>query len=145
MPCANLTPPAVERTSPARRPRPQTAAPLARCASLALVWALGFGGLSSAALAAEFVVTPPQVKFDRNFERAQLLVTAVDAAGQVSSRSIDLTPDAQYSVANPAVATVSATGNLQAVGNGQTTLTVTHEGVSRTVEVLVEGVVSHPS
>jgi hypothetical protein len=145
MPCANLTPPAVERTSPARRPRPQTAAPLARCASLALVWALGFGGLSSAALAAEFVVTPPQVKFDRNFERAQLLVTAVDAAGQVSSRSIDLTPDAQYSVANPAVATVSATGNLQAVGNGQTTLTVTHEGISRTVEVLVEGVVSHPS
>lgn len=145
MPCANLTPPAVERTSPARRPRPQTAAPLARCASLALVWALRFGGLSSAALAAEFVVTPPQVKFDRNFERAQLLVTAVDAAGQVSSRSIDLTPDAQYSVANPAVATVSATGNLQAVGNGQTTLTVTHEGVSRTVEVLVEGVVSHPS
>ena len=145
MPCANLTPPAVERTSPARRPRPQTAAPLPRCASLALVWALGFGGLSSAALAAEFVVTPPQVKFDRNFERAQLLVTAVDAAGQVSARSIDLTPDAQYSVANPAVATVSATGNLQAVGNGQTTLTVTHEGVSRTVEVLVEGVVSHPS
>ncbi|MFN6108059.1 MAG: DUF1549 domain-containing protein, partial [Planctomycetaceae bacterium] len=69
----------------------------------------------------------------------------VDAAGQVSSRSIDLTPDAQYSVANPAVATVSATGNLQAVGNGQTTLTVTHEGISRTVEVLVEGVVSHPS
>jgi hypothetical protein len=145
MPCANLTPPAVERTSPARRPRPQTAAPLARCASLALVWALGFGGLSSAALAAEFVVTPPQVKFDRNFERAQLLVTAVDAAGQVSARSIDLTPDALYSVANPAVATVSATGNLQAVGNGQTTLTVTHEGISRTVEVLVEGVVSHPS
>ena len=145
MPCANLTPPAVEHTSPDRRPRPQTAAPLPRCASLALVWALGFGGLSSAALAAEFVVTPPQVKFDRNFERAQLLVTAVDAAGQVSARSIDLTPDAQYSVANPAVATVSATGNLQAVGNGQTTLTVTHEGVSRTVEVLVEGVVSHPS
>jgi hypothetical protein len=85
------------------------------------------------------------VKFDRNFERAQLLVTAVDAAGQVSARSIDLTPDALYSVANPAVATVSATGNLQAVGNGQTTLTVTHEGISRTVEVLVEGVVSHPS
>jgi hypothetical protein len=101
--------------------------------------------MSSVTLGAEFVVTPPQVKFDRNFERAQLLVTAVDAAGQVSSRSVDLTADAQYSVANPAVATVSASGNLQAVGNGQTTLTVTHEGVAKTIDVVVEGVVSHPS
>ena len=145
MPCAHLSSPAVERPAPAGCHPALTASPRSPIASLALAWALCVGGMSSVTLGAEFVVTPPQVKFDRNFERAQLLVTAVDAAGQVSSRSVDLTADAQYSVANPAVATVSASGNLQAVGNGQTTLTVTHEGVSRTVEVLVEGVVSHPS
>ena len=145
MPSAQLSSPAVERPAPAGCHLALTSSPRSPIVALALAWALCVGGMSSVTLGAEFVVTPPQVKFDRNFERAQLLVTAVDAAGQVSSRSVDLTADAQYSVANPAVATVSASGNLQAVGNGQTTLTVTHEGVAKTIDVVVEGVVSHPS
>ena len=100
--------------------------------------------LPMVATAGDFVVTPPQVKFDRNFERAQLLVTALEGTGPTSPRSPDVTCEASYTSANPAVATVSPGGNLQAVGNGQTTITVTHDGVTHTVDVIVGGIVAQP-
>lgn len=145
MPSTVLFSPALERRAPADCRPAGRSAPVWRAAMLVLVGTWCLVGLSANTVAAEFVVTPPQVKFDRNFERAQLLVSAVDAAGQVSSRSVDLTGDAQYTSANPAVATVSATGNLRAVSNGQTTITVTHEGVAKIIEVVVEGVVPQPA
>ena len=98
-----------------------------------------------AAQAGDFQVTPAQVKFDRNFERAQLLVTETAGDGSVSLRSGDLTPVALFASSNPTAVTVSPQGNLQAVANGQSTITVTVEGVSHTVEVQVEGVRPQPA
>lgn len=107
----------------------------------ALLLLHGFPGLSCAA---DFVVSPAQVRLDRNFERVQLLVTEVAGAGSTSNRSNDLTAKSQFSSNNPAVATVNSQGNLQVVSNGQATITVTHEGISKTVNVDASGVVPNP-
>ncbi|HTI50914.1 MAG TPA: DUF1549 domain-containing protein, partial [Planctomycetaceae bacterium] len=95
---------------------------------------------SSAAIAIDFQVSPAQVVFDRNFEQAQLLVTAVDANGAVTDRSEDLTTTATYLSSNPTIVSVSPAGRVLGLDNGDATITVTVEGVSRTAEVHVAGI-----
>ena len=70
------------------------------------------------AFALDFKISPAKVTFERNFEQAQLLVTATDTAGATSERSEDLTSKATFATSNAAVASVSPTGRLLGVGNG---------------------------
>src|SRR5262249_20274479 len=80
---------------------------------------------------------------DRNFEQAQLLATAAGSAD--SARAEDITTRATFVSSNPAVVSVSSTGRVLGVGNGDATITVTVEGVSKSAEVHVEGVAAVPN
>ncbi len=69
--------------------------------------------------------------------RAEQRVAVVDtAAGRATA---DHTAKAKFTSANPKVATVDATGNLRAKGNGETTLTATANGQMATATVTVTG------
>ena len=96
--------------------------------------------ISATASAVEFRVTPNAISFDRSFEQAQLIVTAVDSAGQIGERSEDLTSKAQFHSSNPAVATIDATGKILGLSNGAAQITVTVDGVPQTVAVHVDGI-----
>ena len=58
--------------------------------------------------ALDFRVSPAKLMFDRNFEQAQLLVTATDPAGIANERSDDLTTKASFASSNPAIRTRGA-------------------------------------
>jgi hypothetical protein len=90
-------------------------------------------------LRADFTVHPPAVTLDGNFARAQLVVTE-HAAGGSPDRAGDLTGRAAYATSNPAVVTVSPSGQLLAAGNGEAVLTVTASGLTRQVPVKVASV-----
>ncbi len=100
--------------------------------------------ICASARAVEFQVFPPQVVLAESFARAQLLARAVDAAGGVSERSDDLTSRASFVSSDPAIAVVNPAGLVLAVGNGQATITVAVEGVTRAVPVEVIGVLPQP-
>src|SRR5216684_8485017 len=99
---------------------------------------------SQNALALEFKVSPAKLVFERNFEQAQLLVTATDPAGAADARSEDLTSKATFASSNPAVVAVTPAGRLLGLSNGDAVVTVSVEGAARPVEVHVEGIVSEP-
>ncbi|HEY3967447.1 MAG TPA: DUF1549 domain-containing protein [Planctomycetaceae bacterium] len=111
---------------------------------------LGMGVIASLALltqvawALDFKISHSQVIFDRNFEQAQLLVTATDPAGVSNERSEDLTTRASFASSNPAVVSVSPSGRLLGLANGDAVINVTVEGVSKPVEVHVAGIVTDP-
>jgi hypothetical protein len=120
---------------------------LLRALSAALVASLLSPGTSDAeppSAAREFRVRPQNVVLNGNLERAQLLVTGVDAAGGFSDRSPDLTHAVSFASSNPKVVAVHATGLLTAVGNGTATVMVRTGMVSKNVAVKVEGVASTP-
>jgi hypothetical protein len=106
------------------------------------VLALGLGAASSVR-AADFQVTPAAVALTGNFARIQLLVTAKD--GSAGDRADDLTHRAIYVSANPSVITVSSTGQILALANGDTSVNVTVGGVTHAVPVKVAGVVPEPA
>lgn len=106
--------------------------------------ALLLGLTADHVLAADFRVSPAEVKLDRNFDQAQLVVSTLDGAGNVTPRSDDLTTRAQFASSNAAVATVSASGQIIPVTNGDAVVTVTVEGVAKQVPVHVEGIVADP-
>jgi hypothetical protein len=93
----------------------------------------------------EYQITPASATLDGNFARLQLVVSACDAKGAINDRSADLTHRAVYKSSRPEVVTVSATGQLQAVNNGQAVVSVAVDGVSRTVPVTVTGITSAPA
>src|SRR5262249_21256249 len=99
---------------------------------------------ASARAAGEFQITPSSVTLEGNFARAQLVVTASDPKGTINERSADLTHAATYQSSRPEVITVSRTGQLLAVGDGQAVVTVTVGKVARTVPVTVRGVAARP-
>lgn len=107
--------------------------------------ALGIALLLSAPVAANpFRVTPAEVQLDGNFARAQLLVTAVLPEGSAAEYAADLTHRASYASSDTSVVTVSAQGQLLAVGNGQAAVSVTVDGSSVVVPVQVAGVEPEP-
>ena len=113
------------------------------CISVSLV-SLAFLFVSEPAMADEFRVFPERVELNGNFTRTQLVVRAVDASKQVTDRTDDYTHAATYSSSNPAVVTVSETGRILAVSNGEATVKVSVEGVARNVPIKVAGVVEQP-
>jgi hypothetical protein len=126
-------------------PRNQRLSVSSVCFSLAvIVGVCSFGAASARAEGHRFHVLPPEIHLSGNFARAQLLVAESDASGQVTARSSDLTMEAQYASSDPSVVSVSNTGRLLAVGDGDAKVMVTVEGTSREVPVTVSGVADHP-
>jgi len=105
---------------------------------------IGLGACAHDAFALDFKVSPTKVVFERSFEQAQILVTATDAAGNSNDRSDDLTTKASFASSNAAVVTVTSAGRLLGVANGDAVINVTVDGISRPVEVHVEGIVPEP-
>lgn len=128
-----------------------TFACLLRRPALSLVFlllAVAHGATSSDARAAsaavDFRIVPGSVELVGNFARAQLLVVALDGQGRVDEFSADLTHEAHYQSSRPEVVSVSKSGRLLAVADGQAKVTVLYGGRSRQVDVEVKGVVERP-
>jgi hypothetical protein len=100
--------------------------------------------LTRCAIAEDFRVTPSEITLNRNFEQAQLLVTALGSGPAADERSEDLTGRASYSSSDAGVVTVSTSGRVMAAGNGAATVTVTSDGVSKQLAVRVTGIVERP-
>lgn len=94
-------------------------------ASLALTWS-GF------AQAAELQVSPAAVQLDRPEASQQVLVTEVDG-----DRRRDVTREARYEIAAPAVATIAADGLLRPATEGATQLTVKFGDKSVSIPITV--------
>jgi Big-like domain-containing protein len=117
------------------------------------IWILPLAALGALALltrslsaddATKWVITPAAVAFDGNFARTQLVVTEPDSAGTATERSDDLTGQVQFSSSDPAIATVSPSGEVLAAKDGQATITIARGDAKREVPVTVSGVVEHP-
>jgi hypothetical protein len=91
-----------------------------------------------------FIVSPATVHLEGSFSRLQLVVSAVNPQGVARERSTDLTAKATYRSARPDVVTAGAGGQLLAVANGATTVTVAFGGMEKVVPVQVSGVVAKP-
>ena len=117
-----------------------SSAPLVRFALVQIVLC----ALAQNGFALDFKVSPEKVAFERNFEQAQLLVTAADPAVTANERSEDLTTKASFASSNPAVVSVTPAGRLLGVANGDAVVNVTVDGIAKTVEVHVEGIVPDP-
>lgn len=105
--------------------------------------AILFGAVNPV-VAGDFQVSPATIQFDRNFEQAQLLVTRRDGPGAALERAEDLTTRASYASGDPSVAVVNPSGRVVAAGNGNTTVSVTIDGMTKPVEIIVSGVVGKP-
>ena len=92
-----------------------------------------------------FAVSPAKTELDGNFERLQIVVTQANAAGQTSDTSADLTTSATFSVADPSIASVSKNGQLLALANGETTLTIKVSEFAIEKNVVVSGIVEQPA
>ncbi len=79
----------------------------------------------------EVTANPPRVTLDGPEARYTLLIGGKTAAGRV----VDLTRTAKFSLSNPAIASVSATGEVLARSDGSATITVEAGGKSITVPV----------
>lgn len=99
------------------------------------------GACVSQAPKVDLQVTPPTLTLEGNFVRVQLLV----AAGADKERAADLTHKALYQSSRPEVVTVSPTGRLLAMSNGEAIVTITAEGATKTVPVKVSGIVARPT
>ncbi len=110
--------------------------------SLTVVFSLNL----AAAIGGEpFAVSPAKIELNGNFERVQLVVTQTDAAGQQSETSADLTTKATFNIADPSVASVNKDGQLLALANGETRLTVKVGDKTLEKSVTVSSIDEHPS
>jgi hypothetical protein len=114
--------------------------PLAALGLLLLVWL----SPSSCRAATDFRIQPERVVLEGNYAQAQLLVAACDAQGRLSERSGDLTQQAVYVSSDPTVVTVSRTGRLLAIGDGEAVVSVQAAGTAHHVPVKVSGVLPSP-
>jgi len=80
------------------------------CSRCVAVWLFAVLSACSGAFAADFQISPARVTFDRSFEQAQLLVTAVDSTGTVTERSDDFDGSGHVTTSNPAVVGVTPGG-----------------------------------
>jgi hypothetical protein len=95
--------------------------------------------------AGPIVVTPAEVRLEGNFARAQLVISRPNAEGQIGQRSDDLTSQATYASSDPAIVTVSASGQLLAVADGQAKISVAVGDDKCEASVTVTGVIPQPA
>lgn len=101
---------------------------------------------SKLATAAEpFVVSPADIRLSGTFERAQLVVTQTDSSGKTSDTSADLTAETTFISVAPSIVTVNEHGQLLAVGNGETKLTIKVGDQSVERSVVVSGIEETPT
>ncbi len=100
-----------------------------------IVVVLGIAAVPIGAAEPELQVIPSAVSLNGNFARTQLL-----ASLGTGDHAADLTHKATYQSSNPAVVTVSPTGQFLAVADGSATVTVTVKKSVRRVAVTVAGV-----
>jgi hypothetical protein len=93
-----------------------------------LATTLWVSGLTEAAVAEEFVVTPAEVRLDDSYARRQLLV---------SSGQTDLTRQATYESSDRKVVQVDRRGFIVPIAAGSTEIIVRHQGVERRIPVVV--------
>jgi hypothetical protein len=100
---------------------------------------------SSISAAEPFAVSPAEIKLGGNFERLQLVTTRLDDSGSVSATSDDLTSTATFSIADQSIATVNDRGQLLAIANGATKITIQLGDQSVERPVVVSGVEAQPA
>ena len=93
-----------------------------------------FAGLLPSSLIAELVVSPAAIQLDRPEASQQLLVT-----DRVGTQQRDLTRQAEYLVAEPAIVRVDAEGLVHPLAEGTTQLTVRRGADQVAVPVTVTG------
>jgi hypothetical protein len=91
---------------------------------------------TAAAPAADLTIRPAKVVLTGPHARQRLLVLARHSGQNVA----DLTPRAQFSSSDPAVARVDKAGTVEAVGDGSAVITARHGGQRATVKVTVDKV-----
>ncbi len=89
-------------------------------------------------------VTPETVHLKHPFEQAQLLVCENNEVDPTPARLNDLTTQAKFVAHDPHIATVTSTGKVQGIANGQTVIEVHWNGSVHSIPVLIEGIVSNP-
>ncbi len=92
-----------------------------------------------------FAVSPTKIELGGNFERVQLVVTQLNAAGETAHTSADLTTDATFTLANPSLASVSKDGRLLAIANGKTSITVKVGNETLEKSVTISGIETQPA
>ena len=100
--------------------------------SLAALVATMFSGNRS--FAAEFTVTPEQVRIDEPEGTQQLLVSTADER----SGTLDATRASIYRSEDPGIADVDERGLVRPLKDGRTTIIVEHDGARQRVEVIIE-------
>ena len=85
-----------------------------------------------------WTVEPSELTLDGPLRRAQLVVSQ-PASADSPNQAADLTRDVIYGTSDPNVVAVNQRGRLTAVGDGEATIAVTKDGVSRLVQVAVTG------
>src|SRR5262245_34153077 len=114
------------------------------CTTAAVLATGLFGAVAVFAAEPTIVVTPERVELQGNFARAQLLVALPDRDRAVNERSDDLTTQATYASSDPAIVSVSPTGQLLAVGNGEAKIAVKLKDSCVELSVTVNGVLDQP-
>ncbi len=95
---------------------------------------------SNTTAADDWIVDPPSILLQSNFETAQVLITRPNAIQSSDlTRANDLTSQALFVSSNPAICKVDVSGRVTAVTNGDAELQVTIEGTTRAVPIHVQG------
>lgn len=89
---------------------------------------------------AQFDIIPARLVLEGNLARAQLRIKERAADGSINEHAADLTQRALYHSDSTAVATVTPSGEVRAIGNGRATIGVRVGAVSQAVVVEVRGV-----
>ena len=92
-----------------------------------------------------FAVSPAKVELGGNFERLQLVVTQLDAAGETTDTSADLTSNATFRVTDPSIASVNEAGRLLALANGETSITVKVSDETVKKSITISGIEAQPT
>ncbi|HCD00965.1 MAG TPA: hypothetical protein DER64_10595 [Planctomycetaceae bacterium] len=100
---------------------------------LAVVLSLAAGGIVSAV--EPTVVRPARVELHSPEDSVQVLAETV-----TGGRTVDRTRDARWAVDDKKVARVDRTGLVTPLSNGKTSLKITLDGVTRSIDVVVDGV-----
>lgn len=113
---------------------------LARVGSCCIILLLA---LAAAQAQEALQVVPAEIRLEGNYSQLQLLVTKAD--GNIpEERRDDLTSQAKFESANPAIVSVGPAGLLLAHQNGQANVVVSVGELRREVPVTVSGVVDAP-
>jgi hypothetical protein len=87
-----------------------------------------------------FEVTPAEIELQGSFDPIQLVITSKSPSGKIDEFSDDLTSEATYLSSALDVATVDASGQVTAKGNGTATITISVAGTTQSIPVKVSAV-----